>query len=1222
MRESTARFTDYLQQLARQLNSSQSFSAGDDFELDVTTIRMPREGGKPKKYDPVKAAVRHIHKRSRITIKNPHDDMCSARALVTMKAWADEKGGMFPEVSYDNLRRGYPAQTRLARELLVTAGVPEGPCGLPELQKFQEVLQDYQIKVVRVGRPHMIIFAGPSKPRKLLLLLEDGHYDGCTSYASWFNRSQYCHECDTGFNTNNYAEHPCQERRCSSCESFDCANYNALRTNQTELQTRPIPSHRCEDCHRSFYGPDCFLRHLNQIEKVSICMRRRKCKDCCKTYELKYTKNGKVKGRRHKCGYAECKHCDKWCLLKEHQCYIQRLDDQCDDAKTKRVDANAVGTRAVIEEEEGRYDGKVTVEREPPLLVYADFEAITDRDGVQKAILIAYESSETDECITHYGEDCTERLLEDLEELAVDTDGDDRQVITLFHNLKGYDGMFLLQHMYDRHREVVNLVTVGVKVLSFTSDRLTFKDSLCFLPCPLATFPTTFGIRELTKGYFPHLFNLEENQEYEGPLPDISYYDPEGMSAKKKAEFERWHAEKRAEGYIFNLRKDMESYCVSDVKLLKAGCEKFVEEFDKEASFNPLVKCITIASACNRYWRKVHLEPDCVALQPVDGWSGMRSNQSQKALHWLKWTARHLGDETRIRHAFNGGEVRLHGMLVDGFDATTNTVYEFNGCFYHGCPRCFPKRRTTVTARRGDRSMYECYEATQKKKERLEAHGYAVVTRWECEWDETVKTNTTLTDFVTEEKRKYAEPLNPRDAFFGGRTNAVRLHHHIDQPGETIRYQDVTSLYPWVNKYALYPVGHPTILRDIEHVNIRAFFGLCRVTIVPPRGLYHPVLPYRHGGKLVFPLCRTCVETEMDKPLLKKTATCPHDDEGRVLQGTWCTPEVVEAVEQGYRLITIHEMWHFPESQRRTKLFSHYVDTWLKIKTEASGYPRWVVSEEDKRRYRWQYAQREGIRLDETNIEKNPGRKATAKLMLNSFWGKFGENLRKTSTETVNAPHKLYEIVCNPTLEVTNIRICNDNVLEVCYAQHEDETVENGRTNLFIACFTICHARLKLYSYLKKLGRQVLYFDTDSVIYSHVEGQESLENGDYLGDLTDELEDGHHIVDFTSGGPKNYGYRTSGNKTECKVRGFSLNSVRGSDQLNYEILRRNVLDELTDPLDGEDRRDVNVVNPYFFTRDARTKQLRVHPRTKQYGLVFDKRVVDVTNFMSFPYGYF
>ena len=78
------------------------------------------------------------------------------------------------------------------------------------------------------------------------------------------------------------------------------------------------------------------------------------------------------------------------------------------------------------------------------------------------------------------------------------------------------------------------------------SDRLTFKDSLCFLSFPLANFPATLGIEELCKGLYHHKFKTMENQNYEGLIPDPVYYDPDGMSTQKKAEFERWHAEKVA----------------------------------------------------------------------------------------------------------------------------------------------------------------------------------------------------------------------------------------------------------------------------------------------------------------------------------------------------------------------------------------------------------------------------------------------------------------------------------------------------------------------------------------------------------------------------------------------------------------------------------------------------------------------------------------------------
>ena len=82
-------------------------------------------------------------------------------------------------------------------------------------------------------------------------------------------------------------------------------------------------------------------------------------------------------------------------------------------------------------------------------------------------------------------------------------------------------------------------------------------------------------------------------------MPPAEMYDPEGMSAKKKEEFERWYIEKVNINYVFNLRREMEAYCVSDVKLLKAGCLKFQAEFEGHAEFKPMEKCVTIASACN-----------------------------------------------------------------------------------------------------------------------------------------------------------------------------------------------------------------------------------------------------------------------------------------------------------------------------------------------------------------------------------------------------------------------------------------------------------------------------------------------------------------------------------------------------------------------------------------------------------------------------------------------
>ena len=93
-----------------------------------------------------------------------------------------------------------------------------------------------------------------------------------------------------------------------------------------------------------------------------------------------------------------------------------------------------------------------------------------------------------------------------------------------FHNLKGFDGVFILNELNKDSRRVINQACMGVKVLTFKCGPITFKDSLCFLPFPLSAFPATFGIEEVKKGYFPHAFNTPEHQDYRGPIPALEYF--------------------------------------------------------------------------------------------------------------------------------------------------------------------------------------------------------------------------------------------------------------------------------------------------------------------------------------------------------------------------------------------------------------------------------------------------------------------------------------------------------------------------------------------------------------------------------------------------------------------------------------------------------------------------------------------------------------------------
>ena len=238
-------------------------------------------------------------------------------------------------------------------------------------------------------------------------------------------------------------------------------------------------------------------------------------------------------------------------------------------------------------------------------------------------------------------------------------------------------------------------------------------------------------------------------------------------------------------------------------------------------------------------------------------------------------------------------------------------------------------------------------------------------------------------------------------------------------------------------------------------------------------------------------------------------------------------------------------------------------------------------------------------------------------LSLFSFWGKFGERLNKPMTVTIQNPSDLYALLYDTTKDVSTLRICTDEVLEAVYTSIDANANKGSKTNIFIAAFTTCHARLELYKSLDALQDRVLYYDTDSVIFRWAPGLVDIPTGDYLGDMKDELE-GDSIVEFVSGGAKNYAYRTVGGKTCCKVRGFTLN-VRGAARLNFHTMKANILSELDDPQD--ERRTLSITDPYFFTRDVPHKRIRLGPREKRYGLVFDKRVIDVSSRTSRPYGF-
>ena len=264
-----------------------------------------------------------------------------------------------------------------------------------------------------------------------------------------------------------------------------------------------------------------------------------------------------------------------------------------------------------------------------------------------------------------------------------------------------------------------------------TVGKVTFLDSYLFLHMRLANFPKTFGLTEMKKGYFPHLANTQANQNYVGPYFPEDIYIPGQMSEKDRADFKKWHNDKIEAGTIFDFKYEMEEYCRSDVDILRCGCGKFRKFLIDQSGLDPLTESCTIAQGCSKVWRKNYMPEDCIAIIPPEGYPNQK-NYSIKAVRWIQSVA--YENEVEIKHALNGGEVKICGHYVDGYYEASKTIFEFYGCYWHGCPTHFPDRERKN--HHNCLTMKQLYKQTNEHKQLFVDSGYRVVEMWECDYDQ------------------------------------------------------------------------------------------------------------------------------------------------------------------------------------------------------------------------------------------------------------------------------------------------------------------------------------------------------------------------------------------------------------------------------------------------------------------------------------------------------
>ena len=626
-------------QVEKVVQSNEEFRLNDTVHIDLIRVEMPQGSGKSRVKRTTYDLREYLKKKQTVITINNKDDYCLARALVVSIARI-EKDPQYKHM----LNQKCTVQRERAFDLHEAANVPLGPCGLKEVDLFQQHLTNYQIIVVSGDQNNTIIYPprpppNPNPEKSIYLYYQANHYDVITSLPGFLNTNYFCHQCHKGYD--HTTDHLC-DGMCKSCRGFGCTiEHNGMT---------------CQECDRFFFNQVCYDRHKQEpIDGGgrTVCQAVRKCSKCHNSMDVRRLRN-------HPCiDNKKCPTCNAVLNPNDpnHKCYIQQEQ----------------------------------VKEEPSYaqLLFFDFECNQERGIHEVNLCVVYD--EEGEVKVFRGKNTVRDFCRWLFTPEHD------KCIVIAHNFQGYDSYFILNHL---NQEAIpyDVIYNGAKCMTLTTKRkgkkrtlfateIKFIDSINFIPMALAKFPKTFGQDELCKGYFPHYFNKDENQEYVGPIPCQDDYGANYMKPEAREKFLTWHQEQVENNYVFDYQHEILNYCRSDVDIMAQCCKMYREMFMQvtdtthdETGLDPFDSAITIAAYCMQVYRTKFLKKDTIALFPQ--YQELKRKQSHEALQWLSYTAEKEG--IRIQHHRNGGEKRVGRYSLDGYCEETHTAYEYQGCYWHG----------------------------------------------------------------------------------------------------------------------------------------------------------------------------------------------------------------------------------------------------------------------------------------------------------------------------------------------------------------------------------------------------------------------------------------------------------------------------------------------------------------------------------------------------------
>jgi len=113
-----------------------------------------------------------------------------------------------------------------------------------------------------------------------------------------------------------------------------------------------------------------------------------------------------------------------------------------------------------------------------------------------------------------------------------------------------------------------------------------------------------------------------------------------------------------------------------------------------------------------------------------------KGSASVQAILWMEREAKRRG--IHIHHAMcgHGGEKwlpqeggKMKSSPVDGYHHKMRTVFQYHGCHFHGCPKCYQNQQEVIT---NGKTAKQLYQATVDRTAFLRKSGYKVIEAWAC----------------------------------------------------------------------------------------------------------------------------------------------------------------------------------------------------------------------------------------------------------------------------------------------------------------------------------------------------------------------------------------------------------------------------------------------------------------------------------------------------------